>query len=259
MSSNILSLFTNNYNAKRVAAFLIIGYVTYKLWKSFASNNKSLKPSSDTNTTSTASDKNNTIQPIEESKGIPVSETSILIQSAGTQEINGEYRWFLNSGSWCFFNETNSKGYSLKANVRIDERDTRFKKFKKFTDKQAKYCMIGDIEGNVIYYAAPQKHVDYIPNDSTQWIAVQGMGASPSLYVNLMDAAKEPNEEEQFGNVKVAKKESEVVHKMAMVNEEADEEEDDDLSDLETNEKGNGVREEEEEDDEESDMSDLGA
>ena len=255
-TTNFINLFVNSNNAKRVALFLIIGYVTFKLWKSFQSSAKK-KPSSET-----SSQDANIKNASNKSKGIPVTETSVIISSAGSKEVNGEYRWFLNSGSWCFFSEDSNKGYSLKADVSINANDAMLKN-KINAPATNKYFTISDLEGNVIYYVAPQMHEEYIPNDCTQWIPINGREPSPSLYVNLMNNTEEPNEEEHFGNANMPKINDVSVDKMDTVQEE--EEEEDEISDLDANERkyddddeedvnedqGNGIEEEN------SDVSDL--
>eukprot|EP01083_Nonionella_stella_P061331 159847_1 len=249
---------------KRLAWLLVMGYISFKLYRyfSFRKPPHPDTPAPDSPTTKDIDDavddekeesnQTNELEFVPQSKGIPISEEMLLIESAGHTALNGGYRWFLHDNKWCQFNES-SQHFCLKNNIPVqivhEKMRERSRQRKWDTSVQFQTCwVLTSIDNDVIYYAAPEINKGYIPNDNTQWIAVSGALPTPQIYVNLMDHTSEPDTEEQFGNVELKPSHQETIT----------------FSDTESkeNEEDNGIivhKAHDDDDDEESQISDLDA
>jgi len=119
-------------------------------------------------------------------KTLPISTETILVSNAGFEPINGEYRWFMQLKKWCLFHENNS--YCVENNIDVQNVYTQLLSLRSKNsnfrwDETIDTCwIIGDFEGNTIYYAAPQLNNNTIPN--YQWISIHGNKPLPMLSLN---------------------------------------------------------------------------
>ena len=125
-----------------------------------------------------------------------------MISNAGTDIINGEYRWFLQTKQWCNFKKSyNSKSilkntfnilypniessFCLQDNVDVTTVYNQIKhcNWKLDWKDNIKYCWcIKDIDGK-IYYASPKSsNNSTIPTNN--WYCIDGFKPYPSLTIH---------------------------------------------------------------------------
>lgn len=190
---------------------------------------------------------------------IPTSQTNLIIANAGYDAVNGEYRWFVHSSKWCLFREADS--YSMENGVSVDDIYRQLSNAPncehsdfRWPDEVDKCWTITNLDGSVIYYAAPhlqtKESAQYIPSDKGEWIAVHGTSPSPNIYPDTTKESTPPSNDEPFGNAAekeengckptlqpIAESEDQSTENVKEQDKEEEEEEDDeslsDISDME--------------------------
>lgn len=130
---------------------------------------------------------------------ISVQTQNVIIDKCGNTALNGEYRYFSATQSWCNFEE--SASFSLVSNFRVDRIYDQINDDFRWADDILRCWIICDMDEKLIYYASPKTNDDFIPNEG--WVCVHGSLPLPCLQINIGHETREPMKNEVFGNLSV--------------------------------------------------------
>jgi len=145
-------------------------------------------------------------------KTIPKGTKDIIIEQAGYEQINGEYRinhlvdnqkyiFFTEHGSYCLNNDLNVQDVCKELKHLND-----FKNLKYWNDElnqnmlEQKCWTITNLDQDVIYYAAPLVQNSLLDIPNYNWISVHGSSPAPNLRINEAHLSSFSNSKDQAFN-----------------------------------------------------------
>jgi len=114
-----------------------------------------------------------------------IKTEAIDISGSGSVNCNGEYRWFVHDQKWVKFDE--GKSFAIEPNVAVSEVYDQLQQAQteeslfRWNSDVIHVWVIRELSQKHIHYAAPMRNRNQIPN--FQWICVYGTKPEPTLSV----------------------------------------------------------------------------